>query len=218
MNKKERSQELMRFISEVDLDEEEYEELQKWVDEGNSPYTNPDHFCIAEKEVSFIKWYWILANAQHPYHKTLMEHRYRLEDQAGNTSRWQKLIKAKAEEFLNTDYSKSVLRPGQDWYMGDNTFLSLSETKEFLLGQMDYVKEAFQRILSLEKNIEELLSEMNITGNVFTDVLEASKVLGWAEIFAEELLGAIADVETYEQAYEKKYFGSLSKKSDELPF
>ncbi len=51
--------ELMRYLDRYDLDEEEYESLSEWVNDGHSVYSNPDEeYDDYGDELHFMKWYW----------------------------------------------------------------------------------------------------------------------------------------------------------------
>ena len=53
------NQELTRYLSMHDLDEEEAELLTEWVNSGHSVYTNPDEqYDDYGEELSYMKWYW----------------------------------------------------------------------------------------------------------------------------------------------------------------
>ena len=160
MNRDDRQREFWEYVKNHDLDEEEYYALESWVSEGNSPYTNPDHYCNSYgEEVNYMKWYWILADPNHLEHRSLMNHRQRLEDEAADLYENSQLPDEKAEEFLAMDYSDTTLNPGQDWYIGGSSFLSLDETKEHLLTEMKYIKTAFQSMLDLLKETIEGFSD-----------------------------------------------------------
>ena len=217
MNKDERQREILEYVKYHDLDGEEYEALASWVNEGNSPYDNPDHYCDSTgKEVSYMKWYWILADPLHPEHRALMNHRHRLEDEAADLRGKPHLLKAKAEEFMTMDYRDTTLNPGQDWYIGGTSFLSLEETKEHLLIEMKYIKAAFQKLLDLEDAVEYQLSELDLTGNLFEDVLNVGELLAGAEIYAEDFISAYSAIARYEDMFRSSYLSRTD--TADLPF
>ena len=212
-----RLNELKEFLNSHDLDEEEYYALESWVSEGNSPYTNPDHYCNSYgEEVNYMKWYWILADPNHLEHRSLMNHRQRLGDEAADLYGNSQLPDEKAEEFLAMDYSDTTLNPGQDWYIGGSSFLSLEETKEHLLTEMKYIKTAFQRLLDLKDAVECQLSVLDLTGNLFEDVLNVGDLLAEAEIYAEYFISAYSDINSYEDRFRSRYFSRKGK--HDLPF
>lgn len=196
--------ELREFVDTHDLDEEEYEALETWVNKGNSPYTNPDHFCIRDEEAGFMKWYWILMDPAHPLHSSLLNHRRYMEEDAAELKEWPELLRAKTNEFMNMDYSRSVLSSGQDWYVGGNRFLSLEESKKHLLREMKYIKEAFEKLVVLKSDAEDMLSRMNITGNLFEDVLNVGELLGEVQYQAEDFLAAYNAISEYEDYFRRK--------------
>lgn len=215
MNRDGHQREFLGFVDSHDLDEEEYEALQSWVNEGNSPYTNPDHYRDSSgDEVSYIRWYWILADHLHPEHRNLMNHRHRLEDEAACIYGKPRLLKTKAEEVLSMDYSDSTLNDGQDWYIGGCSFLTLAETKEYLLNEMKYIKAAFRKLLEMEKAVDYELSKLDLTGNLFEDVLNTGELLDSAQTCAEEFLAAQKAIGKYEEAYRRNRFCN----NEDLPF
>lgn len=217
MNRDEHQREFLKFVEYHDLDEEEYYALESWVNEGNSPYTNPDHYRgRAGDEVSYMRWYWILADPLHPEHRDLMNHRHRLEEGAANICGKPRLLKAKAEEILSMDYSDVTLNNGQDWYIGGSTFLSLEETKEHLLREMKYIKDAFRKLLEMEKAVDYELSKLDLTGNLFEDVLNTGELLDSAQTCAEEFLAAQKALSPYEKGYREMCF--LKNGDEDLPF
>lgn len=217
MSKDDRQKKFLEYVNSHDLDEEEYAALESWVSEGNSPYDNPDHYCDSTgREVNYMKWYWILADPLHPEHRALMNHRHRLEDEAAELRGKPHLLKAKAEEFLNMDYRDTTLNPGQDWYIGGTSFLSLEETKEHLLIEMKYIKTAFQKLLDLENAVEQQLSDLDLTGNLFEDVLNVGELLAGTEIYAEDFISAYSAINKYEDTFRYSYFSHNG--TNDLPF
>ena len=162
--------------------------------------------------------YRILADHLHPEHRRLMNHRHRLEDEAVSIYGKPKLIRAKAIEFLNMDYSETSLNPGQDWYIGGSSFLTLSETKEHLLAEMKYIKAAFKKLLDLKETVECRMSDLDLTGNLFEDVLNVEDLLAEAEIFAEEFTRAYRAINTYEELFRNNGGATPFTGSDDLPF
>lgn len=216
---KENVQEFLEYLEFHDLDEEEYVALESWVNEGNSPYTNPDRYCdIRGAEISYMKWYRILADHLHPERRRLMNHRRQLEDEAASIYGKPKLLKAKAVEFLNMDYSETSLNPGQDWHTGGSSFLTLKETKEHLLTEMKYIKAAFQKLLDLKETVECQMSDLDLTGNLFEDVLNVGELLAEAKISAEEFTGAYKAINTYEEIFRNNGGAIPFTGSDDLPF
>lgn len=215
MNGKEIIKEFEEYVMNHDLDEEECEALEAWVNKGNSPYANPDHYCMDDEEISFMEWYWILADPRHPEHKNLRDHRYYLAEDAGHLNEWPSLLKVRIEEFLNMDYRDSTLNAGQDWYVGNNVFLSLEETKEHLLIEMEYFRKALRILMYMAENVESSLSDMNLRGNLFADVLMVGDVLGEVRICAEDFLKAMKAIDDYEDQFRKRYlpnhFGVLDE-------
>lgn len=214
MTTEERLAELREFLDTHDLDEEEYEALEAWVDKGNSPYTNPDHFCKYDEEVSFMKWYWILMDPEHPWHSSLLYHRFYLEEDAAELKDWPELLKAKADEFIKMDYSRSELNPGQDWYIGNDRFLNLEETKEHLLREMKYIKAAVEKLAALKSEAEYVLGRLDITGNLFKDVLHVGELLGEAQYQAEDFLAAYNAIDEYEDNCRRRKM----QETEDLPF
>lgn len=210
--------EFTEFVMAHDLDDEEYDALSAWVEDGNSPYTNPDHYCMDDREISFMKWYMILADPLHPEHKNLLDHRYCMEEDAGPLNDYPVLLKARAAEFMNMDYRDSTLNEGQDWYIGHSTFLSLEETKSHLLNEMEYYRDAIRELMYMARNVEDALSDMNLRGNLFQDVLIVGDVLGIAETCAEGFLKASKAIDKYEDQFRKDYFARRSHTTDDLPF
>ena len=209
--------ELKEFLYSHDLDEEEYEALESWVSEGNSPYENPDHYCDSTgMEVNYMKWYWILADPLHPERRALMNHRHRLKDETDDLHGKPQPLKEKAEEFISMDYSDTTLSPGQDWYIGGASFLSLEETKEHLLTEMKYIKTAFQKLLDLENAVEYQLSDLDLTGNLFEDVLNVGELLAGAEIYAEDFISAYSAINRYEDTFRHSH--SSHTGTNDLPF
>ena len=215
MNRDDRQREFSEYVKSHDLDEEEYEALASWVNEGNSPYDNPDHYCDSTgKEVNYMKWYWILADHLHPEYKTLMNHRHQLEDEAADLRGKPHQLKAKAEKFMSMDYRDTTLNPGQEWYIGGTSFLSLKETKEHLLIEMKYIKTAFQKLLDLKEAVEYQLSELDLTGNLFEDVLNIGELLGEAQYQAEDFLAAYNAINEYEDFCRSRKMND----TEDLPF
>ena len=218
MNNEEITREFKEFVMNHDLDEEEYDALETWVKNGNSPYSNPDHYCMCGDEISFMKWYWILLDSHHPEHKNLLDYRYWNEDYAGKINEYPALLKARIEEFLNMDYRDTTLNDGQDWYAGGTAFLSLEETKVHLLAEIEYYKEAIRQLLYMAQNVENALSEMDLRGNLFADVMIVGEVLGIAEMYAEEFLEARKEIDRFEDRFRRNYSGNSSIARDDLPF
>ena len=55
--------ELMNCPEYYDLSDEEYKALESWLKEGNSPHSNPDHYCDTfGVEVDYLEWYRILKD------------------------------------------------------------------------------------------------------------------------------------------------------------
>ena len=210
----ERLEELREFLDTHDLDEEEYEALKAWVDKGNSPYTNPDHFCKYDEEVSFMKWYWILMDPKHPWHSSLIDHRYYQAEDAAELKDWPELLKAKTDEFIKTDYSRSALNPGQEWYMGSDRFLGPEETKKHLLREMKYIKAAVKKLAALKSEAEDVLGRLDITGNLFEDVLNVGELLGEAQYQAEDFLAAYNAINEYEDFCRSRKMND----TEDLPF
>lgn len=53
------NQEVTRYLSMHDLDEEEADLLVEWVNSGHSVYTNPDEqYDDYGEELPYMKWYW----------------------------------------------------------------------------------------------------------------------------------------------------------------
>ena len=53
------NQELTRYLSMHDLDEDEANLLTEWVNSGHSVYTNPDEqYDDYGEELPYMKWYW----------------------------------------------------------------------------------------------------------------------------------------------------------------
>ncbi len=216
---KENISELLEYLKCHDLDEEEYAALESWVNEGNSLYTNPDHYCdMSDSEISYIKWYRILADHLHPDHKFLLNHRHRLKDKAVDIYRNPALTTAKEEAFLNMDYSDTILNPGQDWYIGGCLFLSLEETKKHLLDEMKYIKTAFRKLIDLKNAVEYEMSDLDVTGNLFEDVLNVEELLSKTELFAEEFTNAYRAINAYEEMFRNSRFIEQSIGDDDLPF
>ena len=218
MNKKEIISEFTEFIRHHDSEEADYAALETWMKNGNSPYTNPDHYCMYGDEISFMNWYWILKDSSHPEHRNLLDHRNSMEEDAGMIQEYPGLLKARIEEFLNMDYHNTTLSPGQDWYVGDSTFLSLKETKEHLLSEMEYYREAIKTLKYMAENVEYELSNMNLSGNLFEDVLIVGEVLGVAEMYAEEVLKASRAIGRYEDRFCQNYLNNTYLIQNDLPF
>ena len=219
MTQQELIQEFTEFVNTHDLDEEEYEALKSWVKEGNSPYTNPDHYCVSGREISFMKWHWILADPLHPYHHSLITHRHHLEEGTEAMYRSQKQMKEKADTFLAMDYQDSIIHPQQALFMGPGTYSSAAETKEYLLTEMEYTKKAFQKMLELEKEVEIWLGDLDLTGNLFLDVKNVRKLLDFAEMRADEFMYACYLAWQHEDEFRASCIGSpVQEKEEDLPF
>ena len=50
----------------------------------------------------------------------------------------------KLHRILHTNYKKSYMKAGQDWYIGNGQFLTLGATKKHLLKKMAYIKKALE--------------------------------------------------------------------------
>ena len=51
----------------------------------------------------------------------------------------------KLHRILHTNYKKSYMKAGQDWYIGNGQFLTLGATKKHLLKKMAYIKKALEK-------------------------------------------------------------------------
>ena len=114
--------------------------------------------------------------------------------------------------------SQGSLNPGQDWYTGGSSFLTLKETKEHLLTEMKYIKAAFQKLLDLKETVECQMSDLDLTGNLFEDVLNVGELLAEAKISAEEFTGAYKTINTYEEIFRNNGGAIPFTGSDDLPF
>ena len=112
------------------------------------------------------------------------------------------------------DYSRSELNPGQDWYIGNDRFLNLEETKEHLLGEMKYIKAAVEKLATLKSEAEYVLSRLDITGNLFEDVLNIGELLGEAQYQAEDFLAAYNAINEYEDFCRSRKMND----TEDLPF
>lgn len=61
------NEELLNYFETHDLDEEEAQLLEEWVNAGNSVDENPFHeYDDYGNEVPFMKWYWRQQDLRHP--------------------------------------------------------------------------------------------------------------------------------------------------------
>lgn len=109
-----------------------------------------------------------------------------------------KATDAKIRRILEKDYSDAVIRKGQEWYVGDEVFLECDETKDLLLYQMSYCKEAVEYAWLLHDVIADELGRYKVTDNLFESVLELGEILSIIEIYAGEFLDAYRKMEDSE--------------------
>ena len=123
----------------------------------------------------------------------------------------------KLQKIRRTNYRKSHLKKGQDWYVGKGQFLTLEETKKHLLKKMTYIKKALKKAYAVHSNFEEMLKSVETSGNLFTDVMELEEVLSATEIFVNDFIKAYAALEYQETAFKNLHL-LKEKPSDDLPF
>ena len=92
----------------------------------------------------------------------------------------------KVKRILEKDYSGSVIRKGQEWYIGRGVFLERMETRNHLLNVMEACKAAVESAQLLRNVIDGEIGQYQITDSLYTSVLNLSEVLSIIEIYAQD--------------------------------
>lgn len=115
--------------------------------------------------------------------------------------------------ILETDYNETELEEGQEWYIGHGRFLSLTDTKEYLLEEMEYIRDAAINACRLCRTIEEEFGRCEVTGNLYMDVLSIAEPLSIIEILVHEYLNSYSMI-----GHTKKEDQYSGYDPDDLPF
>lgn len=128
-----------------------------------------------------------------------------------------KHIEYKLHRILHTNYKKSYMKAGQDWYIGNGQFLTLGATKKHLLKKMAYIKKALEKAYAVYSNFESMLNITETNGNLFADVLELEELLSVTELFVRDFIEAYEALESQEAEFREQHLSRIES-SDELPF
>lgn len=99
-----------------------------------------------------------------------------------------KAVQNKMNRIISKDYSSARIRKGEEWYIGHGIFMDRQDTKEHLLDQMDIMKDIVKSVAFLQSSIESQIMRCQITGNLFSSVLELGESLSWIEKEARQFL------------------------------
>lgn len=123
-----------------------------------------------------------------------------------------KALQNKFDRIITKDYSSARIKDGQEWYVGNGIFMDRIDTKEHLLDQMDIIKETIQSAESLHRCIEEQFKDYQITGNLYSSVLELEECLSLIEIWAKHYVKQFSELHRNEAKARSFYY------DDDLPF
>jgi hypothetical protein len=79
-----------------------------------------------------------------------------------------------------------------------------------------YIYKIDSLMLDLEDAVEYQLSELDLTGNLFEDVLNVGELLAGAEIYAEDFISAYSAIARYEDMFRSSYLSRTD--TADLPF
>lgn len=133
---------------------------------------------------------------------------------------------AKVKRILEKDYTDSVIREGQEWYVGHGVFLERSQTKDHLLDIMEYSKAAVKSAQLLRNAIDVELGRFEITDNLYENVLDLGECLSLIELYAQKYIDDCEYIRIPEERLQTffsaddnpVYFGNTEDTEDELPF
>ena len=133
----------------------------------------------------------------------------------------------KVKRILEKDYSGSVIRKGQEWYIGRGVFLERMETRNHLLNVMEACKAAVESAQLLRNVIDGEIGQYQITDSLYTSVLNLSEVLSIIEIYAQDYIHAYREINLIQDELRADYPGddeheecasSYKLSPDDLPF
>lgn len=138
-----------------------------------------------------------------------------------------KMTDAKVKRILEKDYSGSVIRKDQEWYIGRGVYLEHKDTKDHLLNVMEACKEAVESAQLLRNTIDEELRQYPITDGLYISVLNLSEVLSIIEIYAQDYIHAYQEINRIQDELRADYLDgdefersapTYEISSDDLPF
>lgn len=106
--------------------------------------------------------------------------------------------KQSIEQILNRNYGRTHLSEGEEWYVSNGRFLTLSQTKEHLLRKMKYIRKTLEKAHKFCCGFDDLIRETDINGNLFADTLELEEILSITVQLSEDFLDAYRALEHQE--------------------
>ena len=121
----------------------------------------------------------------------------------------------KIEAILHCEYGGCELHEGQEWYFRNGDRLSLTESKDYLLKRMDCLKRDLMKLLTLRNSIDSCIDELELTGDLFQDVLGLEESLALIELVCEDYLESYTITDLDYPDFEDS---SFEIKDSDLPF